>query len=997
MSPPGGTTGKGQGAWGALPPKDFYSPKACANCHGDSSASGNASLGAFTYEPLNPTGQKFLPSPSDCPAEIYWPDQLKTYQEFVQINPYLKGQNYLDTLLLSRQGTFPLEVHDTSLDVYLGLKGPTSFPKFKLEIPHSAEICAGPAQAGGKGFEACEGLEIELKDEDIGLTLEGLDLISASNLDLGILGPIGSFGIKVKNASVREGRLLVSLQLGNSLFNAGFPLLFTDEELLKKLNPTVQKILRSAAPNPYDPDLYDIDVTSLILEKIPVAYRVANGAPVNYTEYQAETDKLGLKTLPYFFNMAREGKFPSRISFNQLYETVAEYRKNVRPSEKKQDEEQKALLQKLLETIAVRARLHPGRLLFKNLYVEFSDEPGKNLIETQLTLKNLQDANLVLTAPLQIDRLYSPGGIDITQLKGDLGLVYHSSGESEFRLDNLELELGRMEYGGTQEKGPPGLVGLFGKLQRHFSFDPTKPGKVAILGGRLTAIPDIMNNAFTALPALRVQGDPVMGFKVESNLRMEGVRLRLPMLGEVTVYGNIEAKLRLVPKIEVETLPDGNTQQKTSWVPDPHSLHLRLSDLDISTSKGKHWTKATIEVYDDGLLMPSAYSAPGIVAAKIDIPEMTGGNYTSLRIDGGISVPKGSDGLYDFQELAKGFATELTLHAIRLGGNPEDWSLNVSGSHQPDATNILASIDSRETDPSGTVKRRPVEDLQIKFARALVGDRTSFLIQAKAKKVDFPLLQLSGPELELEATQEATKNGGSFYTVPTLDFKANPWKSMPKAGLIRGPLWVRLVNTKKKPLSIEIDGASPTFEIKNLNLDFGVQGVTHEKLVKSTGGRITGVDIDGALRGFWKMDYDAFKGKGMLTLAGDAGGEGDIHLRGADFLRLVKDDPRDPTRLVEIPIFSKTTWTVWNILGLDSGKERINGAFQLSTKVDPAFARVFDVIIDNGKVMNWMMTHDHLPYTAKGYVKKMEEYVAAKAMEERKAEEARKAAEGKKP
>lgn len=995
MSPPGGTTGKGQGPSLALPPKDYYSPKACGNCHGSSNSPSGSSLNGIPYEPINPDNLKFLPSPSDCSAEIFWPDKLKTYQDFIQVNPYLKGQNYLDTLLLSRQGTFPLEVRDTSLDFYLGMKGPSKFPQFNLEIPGDAQLCAGPSKVGGIGFDACEGLEVELKDEDVGLNLEGVDLINAQNLDLEIKKVLG---VSIHRATIRNGRLLVTASLDNPLINAGFPFIFGSNDVLKHTPPLVQRLLKTATPNPYDVNLYDFDVTDLILEKMPVAYRPATKEALVYSDYLAAADKSGIKTIPYFFNIARDGKLPSRLSFNQLYEAIIDYRKNVKPSEKKQDEQLNEILQKLLDTISVRAGLHPGKLLLKNLYVEFSDDPAKNLLEAHLNVKNLKDVSMLATAPLDITRLYIPGKLDITKLTGDLGISFRSQGESEFRIENLEIELGHMEYGGTQEQGPPSLIGLFNKLKDHFTIDASRPGKSAILGGKITGMPNYFSGPYLSTPAIRVTGDLNNGFNFETNLRMDGVQLRLPGLGEVTLFGNVESKLRLVPKIENETQPDGSTTQKTSWVPDPQSLHLNLSDLEIITSKGQHWSKASVQVFDDymGPYLPS-YTGPSVFVAKADLPEMVGGAYKSLQIDAAMAVPKSPDGYYDFEELAKGFAADLTMHAVRLSGNPEDWTFNVSGSHQPDATKIKLTVDSKESNSSGAIVRQPIAGLDLQFSRVLVGNRTSYLATAKANKIDFPMLQLTSPRFELESTSEPTKNGGSLYTVSTLDFSANPWKQMPKAGIVRGPIWLKLLGTRKMPLSLEIDGESPTFEIKNLNLNFGLQGLTHDLLVTKTKGRITGIDIDGNLRGFWKMDYDAFKGKGMLTLAGDSGGEGDIHLRGSDFLRLVKDDPRDPKRLVEIPIFSKTVWTVWNILGVDPVKERINGAFRLSTQVDPAFARVYNVIIDNGKILNWQMNHDHLPYTAKGYQKKTEEYIAAKALEERKAAEAKKSEEGKQP
>ncbi|MFO1463882.1 MAG: hypothetical protein U1F66_08880 [bacterium] len=938
-------------------------------------------MGLNFQEPINPKNLEFLPSPSECPAEIFWPDTLKVPQEFVRQNTFMRGQNFLDTLLRSRQGGFPLEVKDTSLGFYLGLKGPAEFPKLKLGVPHDASLCAGPATGTGSGFDACEGLEVELKDADIGVNLEGLDLLSAQQLDLGIAKVLG---LEVKKASVRDGHLLVTFKLNNPFFNAGLPLAYTNDGLLQKLNPTVRKLLQTAKPNPYDPDLHDIDVTDLLLEKMPVAYRASDGKGYTYAEYQAEPDKLGLKTVSYLFNIAREGKLPARLSFNQLYEAGEELRKNLKPAEKKQDDGQKELLQKLLDTISVRAKLHPNRVLLNKLFVEFEDTPGKNLIETQLTLHNLKEADVLLTAPLQISRLYSPGAVDILNLSGDLGMSFHTQGDSELRLDNLAMELGRLEYIGTKDKGPPGLLGLFGKLQEHFKYDPSKPGKFAILGGRITSVPDLLNNPLTALPALRVVGNPETGFQTELNLRLDAVRLRLPTLGEVTINGDISASARFIKQVEVKVTEDGKTVEIPHWVPEPNSLTLRLENLDLATQKGQHWSRASIEISDVNTWQLPSSTAPSWLNLKVSAPEMSGSAYRSLRVDGYLPIPRGPDGLYDFAALAQSFGGELLMHAIRVAGNPEDWNLKFDGTLQPEYTKLRIALDSTETDPAGALKRRPIEGLQINFQRDLVGEKTYYLLHAEAKQVDFPGIRLNFPKFDLSSTLEPTKNGGSLYTVSEFDLSANPWKSVPNQGLIQGPIWARLVGAKRKALTIEIDGKSPTFEIKNLYLDFGLLGITPEKLALATKGRITGVDIDGALRGNWKMDYEKFSGKGILTLAGDSGGEGDLHLRGADGLRLVKEDPRDPTRLVEIPIFSKTVWTLWNIRGVDPANERINGSFQLSTKVDPAFARVFGVIIDNGKLINWMMNHDHLPYTAMGYTKKMEEYISAKAAEDRK-------------
>jgi len=987
MTPPGGTTGKGQWLHGPVPPKDYYSPKACANCHGDSGNPQGTTFALNFAPPINPQNLEFLPSPSDCPDEIFWPDSLKTPQDLFRKNSFMREQNFLDTLLRSRQGEFPLEVKDTSLGFYLGLKGPTSFPKQKIEVPHDASLCAGPLIPDGTGIDACQGLDVDLKDEDIRINLEGLELVNAQNLGIQTLGVLG---IQIKQAYIHDGRLLATVQLSNPFLNAAMPFAYGSDLVLNRLPPTVQKILRAAKPNPYDPELNDIDVTDLLLEKIPVAYRVSDGKGYTFDEYQAEPDKLGLKAVSYLFNIAREHKLPAELSVNQTYEAVTELLQNIKSKPKTEQEkneaaEQMKILAGLLDTGVLRVKLHPNRILMKNLFAEFDDAPGKNQIDASVTVHNLNNFDALITAPIQISRLYSPGAIDLFNLKGDLGVSYHSSGDSEFRLDNLQMDLGHLEYIATKEQGPPGLVGLFGKLKDHFKTDATPLEGTAILGGRITNIPDLVAaGPLMPLPSFRVVGNPMDGFNAELNLRMDAVQLRLPGLGEVTLNGDVHAKAKIVKRIEVLPLENGKTQEVTHWTLAPNSLSLRLEDLDIKTAKGLHYSKAALEISDIPFFAFPSNDTSSPLTLKLTAPEISGGDYSSLRVDGILPIPKSFEGYYDFASLAEKFSGELMMNAIRVGGNPELWDAQVNGSILPDSTRVHVALDSKESDPAGTVKRYPVRDLQVDFQRDLVNGETFYNLKAAAKQIDFPGIQLNSPKFDLNATQEMTKNGGTLYTVPTLSFTANPWKTMAKQGLIRGPLWVKLLGSNRKPLSIEIDGVAPTFEMKNLNLDFGVIDITHSKLVSATKGLITGVDIDGALRGHWKMDYDKFTGKGMLVLAGDSQGEGDIHLRGADGERLVKDDPRDPTRTVEIPIFSKTTWTLWNIRGVDPDRQRINGAFQLSTKVDPAFARVFGIIIDNGKLINWQMNHDHLPYTPAGYTKKMEEYISTKAAEDRK-------------
>lgn len=958
MSPPKGTSVKGLGRHNPIP-ADHYSPDSCANCHGNSADSPSRSGSSFFAD--NPSNLEFLPSPSDCTAEIFWPPPLKTHRDFVQQNSFLRSQNYLETLLASRQGTFPLEVTDTSLGMYLGMNGGSSLPAIPkvpdLLMGKNATVCTGSMQQALSGPEACQGIQLEWKNGDALLPLEGMELLSAQDLEISAKGILGQLpGVQAKGVTIREGKLLLGVGIANRFWNAALPL---------ALPFPGAKI----SPNPLDPKLYDVDLTPMLLKKIPVAYDSEKRESISYEAYQASSSKTKLKVLPYFFNIARAGRFPDQLSLNEVYSAVSELRANTDPAKKEENPAQRAVLEKLLDKLMVSAQLHPRRLMTKNLYVEFNQDSEQNLFRTDFTLSQLKNWDVLATAPVRIDRLFSPGIIDINGLKADLGLYLNANKTSSLALDNLDIDLGQLEY---------------------LRADPDKPGAFALLGGKIVSIEDPYNNGLLHRPAVSIRGDKE-GMGVDLNVRLEAVSLRLPQIGKVTLSGKLEGQVRLVPKFGTETLPSGDIRETQSWVIEPHSVKLNLSELEIRTESGIHLQNASLEISDANALGSSVLinNDPGYLSMRLSFPKIEGGQFSSFTVEGGLPLVKGGDGLYDLQETLRDVATQFTMKALKTDGLRENWTLDLRGNSFPESATFGGRLNGIQFDSLGNLKRNPIENLEFQFNRESYDNTTYYGFHLLADRLDFDRLDLKKVRLGFGLTKEDLKSGAVRWSVPELIVEANKagWS---KKGLIRGPIWISSKATAKNPLSIEIDPKTKTLDLKNLNLNFGITAFSDPKLTKSTGGRISGIDIDGRLQGHWKMNYETFKGQGYIGLTGD--GQGDIHLRGADGMPLSKPHPNDPTLLVGTPVLSNTEWVVRRTDGIDFENQWIKGQFHLSTMIDPAVARVFGFIFDNNLVLSWQFNHDHLPYTATGFSRKMDEYLSKKAWEE-KAEERKKAAE----
>lgn len=954
MSPPKGTSVKGLGRHNPIPP-DHYSPESCANCHGSgNSNAADAPLRSgsnLSFFADNPGKLEFLASPSDCTAEIFWPTALKTQRDFVQQSPFLRSQNYLETLLASRQGMFPLEVTDTSLGVYLGMNGGSSLPPIPkvpdLRVGKDATVCTGPMLAGATGPGACQGIELEWKNGDALLPLEGLELLSAKDLEISAKGILSQLpGVQAKGVTIRQGKLLLSVSVANRFWNAALPL---------ALPFPGAKI----SPNPLDPNVYDVDLTPMLVKKIPVAYDAENRESVSYETYQASTTKTKLKVLPYFFNIARAGRFPDQLSMNEVYSVVSELRANTDPAKKQEDPAQRAILEKLLDKLAVSAQLHPRRLMTKNLYVEFSQDPDQNLFRTDFNLSQLKNWDVLATAPVRIDRLFSPGIIDVANLKADVGVFLNSDKTSTMSLDDLDVELGHLEY---------------------FRTDPDKPGAFALLGGRISSIEDPFNNGLLHRPTISVKGDG-NGADIELNVRLEAVSLRLPQLGEVTLSGKLEGKVRLVPKFSTESLPSGDVRETKQWTIEPHSLKFNLSELDIRTQSGIHLQNASLEINDANPLASSGFMSkePGYLSLRLSFPKIEGGHFSSFTVEGGLPLIKGGDGLYDLQETLHDVATQFTMNALKVDGLTENWTLDLKGNSFPESASFAARLSGAQFDPLGKLKRKPIENLLVQFNRESYDNTTYYGFHMTADRLDFDRLDLSKLRIGFGLNKEELKPGVVRWSVPELDIQANR-SGWTKKGWIRGPIWITSKATSKNPLSVEIDKNTKSLDLKNLNLSFGVTAFSDPKLLKSTNGLITGIDVDGRLQGHWKMNYETFKGQGYLALTGD--GQGDIHLRGADGMPLSKPHPDDPTLLVGTPVLSNTEWVVRRTNGIDFENQWINGQFHLSTMIDPAVARVFGFIFDNNLVLSWQFNHDHLPFTAAGFSRKIDQYLAKKTWEE---------------
>ncbi len=954
-----------------LPPDNFYSPHSCANCHSTPGNPPQAPYDTPTYfiPEENLSKDSFLPSPSDCSAEIYWPKPLRVYQDFVQRNPYLRSQNYLDTLLASRGGQFPLQSNRSTLELSLALKGGVTFLQAPIKVlgdgialDQDSGICAGPEINTPNSASPCAGLPIDFLDGDFGISLKDTDILSGQNLRLILNGwPERHLltGFEFEKLSVQNGRLVLTGQLANNLVNSTLPW-----------------VSQKASPNPYDPRLWDFDITDLILKKITVAYDPQSRRALSYDEFLQNPDKAALKIVPYFLNFAKQGLLPERLSVGSVYEAVMELKNNgiplMVPDAQKKDGPKLVQdnLGEVLQHIDLKASFVPDQIVAKNLFVDFSKDTGKNVFQLHVQVQRLKEAEAYLHAPIKIDRLYVPGKVDVTGLSADLEVILNKTGTTAIKLSEINTEVNlyglQVEFGRTDYLQKSNGEGLF-----------------AILGGRIAAGHDTILDPLAIQPALKISGNLDSGYEVAMNLRLEDLQVRLPQLGEVRLSGDIQGSFRLKPYEAFVETPEGESVLVKKWALDPQSLKLEVKNLDLEASNGLTLRHASLTLTDSNLLA-GYFSKPieDILSLALQAPIIGGSDFQSAKADGALFIPRNADGHYDI-----GGAMLQPNLEVRFAGNKHDkgvgdWRFSLQGEKSHDTTEYRIILDGKNFNSGGALVSQPVQNFKAIILKTAAPLEDRLQLSASAEKIDLPNLQLIKPKMEFEMAFLEDGAGQTVIEIPQFGLSANPSSGpKPAYGLVRGPIYFKSLSSASRPLSLRIDRLEDMLELKNLNFKLGVFQIKDPRIRRATKGKISGIDIDGRLTGAWKMNYVAMTGRGNLSLVGD--GEGDIHLRDSKGLRLAKPDPRDPQYLVETPMLSNTVWQLTRVDGIDVGKKRINGNFRLSTDIDPAIARTFGLIIAAGKVLNWKMNHDHLPYHPAGFSSKKFEYLLKKAAEEK--------------
>lgn len=926
------------------PKAGFYSPLACANCHTD--VGENLSEVYRTPPSLvqipDITKITDLPSPSDCPAEIFWPPPLTSYSDFVQKNPFLRSQNYLTTLAASRRGQFPARFSDSSLATYVGLKGGAAFPfevgPLSFQIARDAEICAGPVKADG-----CEGWAIDVQDDDFGIVLPNRNWISAKDLEVEATGFSGKLltGVKVDGIGLRDGKLIATFGVANPLVNSTVPW-FTDK----------------VTPNPFSADLYDFDLTPIILAKIPVAYDPDTRRPLTWQELQDNPQKKNLQILPYFHQWARTGRLPERISINRLYESVSELLAHTDRAEPSGGTD----WSRFLGGIRLHGKVRPESIVHPKVFAEFSPEVDKNQIEVNLEMSGPGLSKAYVYAPLHLSRLLLPGLVDILDLQGRLEIVAGEKGDMQIALHDLDMEIGRIDFGGSADG----------------------PGKAAISGGRIGQGPILDPLLLTPEPAVKIEGNPEDGYEIRLNMTVTDLKVKLPMVGEVALSGNLNGRIHIVAEQTWISQTDGGQTWGRRYRLDPENFEVRLENGSLAKTGGWSAEDFTMDIggMRNGLVL-SADQALSFLTLALDFPKIIGSPFTSAQLAGGITLPE-TNGGYDFAAFLRNPESSWQFTAQRADGQREDWNLAWNGKTAGGVQKHDVAFHAERTKLADGTKTSLVDGFQahIEKENLLSGYRVS--LDAAAKNLDLGALHLTAPKLKLGWEQEDFGLGILRLTVPVFELTANSAGTSRRIseGWIRGPLWIKDKAGSRHPLTFSWNRNSQVLDVKNMRFGIGAQSITPPTLRSATKGKLSSVDIDGMLKADWSMDLAQGRGKGSIQLLGD--GEGDIHLRDEKGLRLAKPDPRDPAYLVETPMFAKTSWTLTSISGIDAKGQRILGDFRLETEIDPAIARSFGIIVDSGKVVSWKMRHDHLPYTPKGFFLKMSDYLAAKLREERR-------------
>jgi hypothetical protein len=614
---------------------------------------------------------------------------------------------------------------------------------------------------------------------------------------------------------------------------------------------------------------------------------------------------------PYLFelayNWARRGSEATQIDLLRLYPDILSLQR-LAARRRTIDSGDDSNLLSILDRVRVVWNVEPQRLAFENFILEFDPDTRENPLSITIETRGSRLQSIETDSRVRLSRLYLPGTIHLGRTTARL---QGSGPELSLHLSEIDSEILPFDLGQS---------------------DPAERGWLHVNGGRVVDGEERILSGQTLRPGIHIETVHEDTFRHSVNLNFSWT-VELSDGTAIDLTGNLAAvgRFRLT---------------SSGLEPEPGGTVIALQDLAVTPA-----------------FLPARRSPPrpwatGASLLFTDRPEETPDERTGFVFR--MEAPETGLPLFHGGRAEVFFPIPVTDGSYRPDFSFQDFSadLNFELFGRPGANNTRGTVHFATHQPE--ICTRTYEAL-VSLDRVRLPLGTGILLDA------FPVRG------RLQATQELTEDGTSHFEIPILEFSANG--SGVHRGILRGPIRVFQAEGARRPVEMTYDPREERLQIQNLNLRFLMERIVIPALVESsretpeTSPQITGLDLDGRIRGRWSADTATGRGQGRVCLVGD---EEDIVLRGSD------------GRHISDPLFSGTRWCVTSVNRFDAAHDVLFGRFFLDTTIDWGLLRYFGIHLNMRQ--RWLMEHRDFPLSASGY-EYIERRFFGRVLEERRRRE----------
>jgi len=846
-----------------------------------------------------------------------WPAHLQESIPQIRQFPWWVEQNHLSTQIKKEGNPISPKKIDFGIEIFLKAGQSFQVTDYKFETQEMAKIIFAPHLAG--------------KGDHLSLLMEGQKLLTLQNIRV---KPSNWYGGMLpdnwlQEVGVKDGHLFLRAAIGAlNLFR-----------------------------NTNNPSYSDIDLQPFVLPQLPIAYDEKSGKVYRCEEYQSAKagDEASTRKIQATFEICENGQLPTLVKLSDILSLIQDFGKMAEAKKKAGlPEEGPSALSQAVSSLVFKLDTLPDEIKYPNFYAKFHSNPQAPL-HLEVETKGLdQLEHIDAHGSLDLDELFIPGALHLDSTQLDFNLSYWAGREMGLHLDGIHARLKPFAYLGD---------------------NPRKLGWLQIREGEVWDGEPLEYQGIHFLPGIHLQQISPDTLQLQVNLNLHA-KVSAPWIGEVEIdtpfLFQTEIKADPLSLLSAQASASGDSPS-ASIIPQSTIFYLPGLHLRGGAEAAPRYETNLILTDIPALIQPAqATTMQSGFWASFILQDAEKSEVKDGFVEGFFPLALNDKGQYDLASLQSYASADASLNFSLAKSGKIAGDLHFSTLTDGNTREMLLQASAERFDGSKKGPTPILKDFQIRSARSEEGGVTQQDIAFDASALYWGPIGLTFPHIKLSYSEVRREDGSLARTVQSLEASANK-KTSPyrPSGLVRGPITLRNLSSKKSPLQIILDPQGQQAQIKNLALGFNVQRITLPAVSRATHRAISGIDLDGRILGHWDFNTETYAGKGRILIRGDQ--EGDIHFRGTDGRRLEAAlNPEDPNRLYELPLLADTRFVIDRLRPFDAEKEQLQGHFHLSTLVDWLALKALG--IEWNEHDEFEFDFDHLPYSEKGYAAKIRQF-----------------------